>query len=48
MFRDNKKNTMERDIGGAFLPQVKEVKIFLTVFDEDFNLISEGEVLEFN
>ncbi|MFD2034754.1 DUF4221 family protein [Belliella marina] len=32
----------------AFLPQVKETKIFLTVFDEDFNLISEGEVLEFN
>ncbi|MCH7407814.1 DUF4221 domain-containing protein [Belliella sp. DSM 111904] len=30
----------------AFLPQVKEVKVFLTVFDEDFNLVSEVEVPE--
>jgi len=32
----------------SFLPQTKETKVFLTVFDEDFNLISEGEVPEFN
>lgn len=41
IFTDNKGEN-------AFLPQTKETKIFLTVFDEDFNLISEGEVPEFN
>lgn len=32
----------------SFFHQIKETKVFLTVFDEDFNLISEGEVPEFN
>lgn len=30
----------------AFLPQIKETKVFLTVFDEDFNLVLEGEIPE--
>ncbi len=39
---------MDDKAENAFLPQTKEAKIFLTVFDEDFNLISEGEIPEFN
>lgn len=38
----------ENKLENAFLPQIKAKKIFLTVFDEDFNLITEGEVPEFN
>ncbi|SIS63826.1 DUF4221 family protein [Belliella pelovolcani] len=30
----------------AFLPQIKETKVFLTVFDDDFNLVLEGEIPE--
>ncbi|MCH7414118.1 DUF4221 domain-containing protein [Belliella sp. R4-6] len=39
---------MDTKAEDAFLPQLKEIKVFLTVFDEDFNLISEGEVPELN
>ena len=30
----------------AFLPQIKETKVFLTVFDDHFNLVLEGEIPE--
>ncbi|MGY6520744.1 MAG: DUF4221 family protein [Mongoliitalea sp.] len=31
---------------GDFLPKVQETKVFLTIFDGDFNIVKEGEIQE--
>lgn len=44
----SKKTFTDTFIDESFLPEIKETRVFLSIFDAEFNLISEMQIDELN